>query len=93
MFKNGTAMSSAPIISGIRKLPNAPAQNWDDHKKDHDGSVHGHEHRISFGSNLSAFGSGEQDSPESASVATGNAKLPANTQSEHAADKETKSGC
>ena len=26
MFSVGKAMSSAPIISGIRKLPNAPAK-------------------------------------------------------------------
>ena len=27
MFRNGNAMSRAPIMSGIRKLPNAPVRS------------------------------------------------------------------
>ena len=49
MFSFGNAMSWAPIISGIRKLPNAPGQDRDDHEEDHHRGVHGEEHVVGRG--------------------------------------------
>ena len=49
MLSSGKAMSRAPIMSGMRKLPKRADQDRHDHEEDHDRGVHGEEHVVGLG--------------------------------------------
>ncbi len=55
MLSVGNAMSSAPIISGIKEVAEGPRQNRDDHQEDHHRGVHGEQHRVELGGDVSAL--------------------------------------
>ena len=80
-------MSSAPIISGIRKLPNAPARIGMITKKIITVACIVNEHRVELGRNLAPFGR-EQHAADDRHVGPRPGQLPANAQREQAADEE-----
>ena len=53
-------MSSAPIISGMQIVAEGPGQHRNDHQEDHHRGVHGEEHRVELGGDLSSLVREEQ---------------------------------